>query len=207
MQNNQTEKKASLLMKYKGLWIALALVLILGWRISGTYNRIAVSLQGVEAQWSEVENQYQRRHDLIPNLVNTVKGYASHEKETLQAVIEARSKATSTQIDANNLTPESLATMQASQEQLSQALSRLMVVVEKYPELKADTNFRQLQAQLEGTENRIAVARRDFNQKAEGYNVQIVKFPTNIVAKLFGFAEKPFFKAQEKADVAPVVEF
>lgn len=193
--------------KKKSFWIGIAIVCLLGWYFVSSYNGMATSLKEVDAQWSEVENQYQRRSDLIPNLVNTVKGYAAHEKETLQGVIEARSKATSTQINAENLTPESLEAMQTSQDQLSQALSRLLVVVERYPDLKADENFRQLQAQLEGTENRITVARRDFNEVAKSYNVKIVRFPKNVVAKMFRFSDVPFFKASEGASVAPVVEF
>lgn len=163
--------------------------------------------EGIKSQWSQVENVYQRRADLIPNLVNTVKGYAEHEKEALSAVIEARSKATSTNINANNLNPEQLQQFQNAQSSLSSALSRLMVVVERYPNLKANQNFLELQAQLEGTENRIAVERRKFNEAVRNYNTYIRKFPKNIYANMFNFEEKPYFEAEEKAEEAPVVEF
>jgi LemA protein len=163
--------------------------------------------QQVEEKWSQVETQYQRRVDLIPNLVNTVKGYAEHEQETLQKVIEARSKARSTNINAENLSPEKLQQFQQSQSALSSALSRLMVVVERYPNLKANQNFRDLQAQLEGTENRISVARRRFNQSVREYNTFINQFPQKLYANLFDFEEKAYFEAQEGADEAPKVEF
>lgn len=163
--------------------------------------------EAVAAQWSQVENVYQRRADLIPNLVNTVKGYAAHEKETLEAVITARSKATSTTINPENLTPQTLQQFQQAQSGLSSALSRLMVVVEKYPDLKANQNFRDLQAQLEGTENRIAVERRKFNEVSQDYNTYIRKFPKNIVANIFGFEKKEYFKAQSGAEKAPEVQF
>ncbi len=163
--------------------------------------------EGVDAQWAQVENVYQRRSDLIPNLVSTVKGYASHEKETLQAVIEARSKATSVNISADNLTPETLQNFQSAQKGLSSALSRLMVVMERYPDLKANQNFLDLQAQLEGTENRIAVERRKFNEATRKYNTYIKKFPKNMIANMFDFEKKPYFKAEEKAKEAPKVEF
>jgi LemA protein len=167
-----------------------------------------VSLEeGVTAQWSQVENVYQRRADLIPNLVNTVKGYAAHEKETLQGVIEARAKATSVNISPENLNAQSLQQFQEAQSGLSSALSRLMVVVEKYPDLKANQNFLDLQAQLEGTENRIAVERRRFNETAQNYNTTIRKFPKNIMANIFGFEKKNYFEAEKGAEKAPTVQF
>ena len=163
--------------------------------------------EGVTAQWAQVENVYQRRADLIPNLVNTVKGYAEHEKETLEGVIEARSKATSTTIDPSNLNAESIQQFQAAQDGLSSALSRLMVVVERYPDLKANQNFLELQAQLEGTENRISVERKKFNESARGYNTTIKKFPKNLIAGMFGFEKKDYFEAQAGAEKAPEVQF
>ncbi|RLD70094.1 MAG: LemA family protein, partial [Bacteroidetes bacterium] len=161
----------------------------------------------VNKQWSDVENVYQRRADLIPNLVATVKGYATHEKETLEGVINARAKATQTTIDAGNLTAENMAAFQQAQDGLSSALAKLMVVVERYPDLKANQNFLELQAQLEGTENRITVERRKFNEAARMYNTYIKLFPKNILANLFGFDAKPYFEAQAGAETAPKVEF
>lgn len=163
--------------------------------------------EGVKQSWSQVENVYQRRADLIPNLVNTVKGYAAHEQETFTAVIEARSKATSTTIDAGNLDAASIQKFQQAQEGLSSALSKLMVVVERYPDLKANQNFLQLQSQLEGTENRIAVERKRFNETVGNYNSTIRKFPTNIYAGFFGFEQKAYFEAIEGSDAAPEVNF
>jgi LemA protein len=163
--------------------------------------------EGVAAQWSNVENVYQRRADLIPNLVNTVKGYAEHEKETLAAVVEARAKATSVNINPEKLDAQSLQQFQEAQSGLSSALSRLMVVVEKYPDLKANQNFLDLQAQLEGTENRIAVERRKFNEAAQAYNTTIRKFPKNIMANIFGFEKKIYFEAEKGAEKAPEVQF
>ena len=171
------------------------------------YNGIVNEDENVNLQWSEVENQYQRRLDLIPNLVNVVKGYASHEKETLEGVIEARAKATQTTIDPSNMTEEQLANFQKAQDGLSGALNRLMVVVEKYPELKANENFLQLQAQLEGTENRITVARKGYNDAATIYNKLVRRFPNNMLAGIFGFSVRPQFKAQEGAESAPTVQF
>ncbi len=175
--------------------------------LAGKYNSMVVANEKVEAQWAQVENVYQRRADLIPNLVATVKGYASHEKETLEAVIEARSKATSTTIDAGNLNPQSIQQFQVAQDGLSSALSRLMVVVERYPDLKANQNFMQLQAQFEGTENRIAVERKRFNETALAYNLCIKTFPNVSLAGKYGFNEKAYFNAKEGADEAPQVEF
>lgn len=171
------------------------------------YNDMVKLDENVNREWSQVENQYQRRLDLIPNLVNVVKGYASHEKETLEGVIEARAKATQTTIDPSNMTEEQLANFQKSQDGLSGALNRLMVVVEKYPDLKATDNFKQLQAQLEGTENRITLARKDYNDAATIYNKEVRRFPNNMLAGIFGFSVRPQFKAQEGAESAPIVQF
>lgn len=171
------------------------------------YNNMVNKQENVESAWANVENQYQRRADLIPNLVNTVKGYAKHESETLQAVIEARSKATSIQIDPSNMTEDDLAKYQQLQDNMSSALSRLLVVAENYPDLKANQNFLELQSQLEGTENRIAVERRKYNEAAQDYNQYIKRFPQLIVAKIFNFDQKPYFKAQAGAETAPQVSF
>lgn len=186
--------------------IVALIILIGGWFMKG-YNGMVNEDENVNLQWSEVENQYQRRLDLIPNLVNVVKGYASHEKETLEGVIEARAKATQTTIDPSNMTEEQLANFQKAQDGLSGALNRLMVVVEKYPELKANENFLQLQAQLEGTENRITVARKGYNDAATIYNKLVRRFPNNMLAGIFGFSVRPQFKAQEGAESAPAVQF
>lgn len=186
--------------------IVALIILIIGWLMSG-YNDMVKLDENVNREWSQVENQYQRRLDLIPNLVNVVKGYASHEKETLEGVIEARAKATQTTIDPSNMTEEQLANFQKSQDGLSGALNRLMVVVEKYPDLKAIDNFKQLQKQLEGTENRITVARKDYNKAVTIYNKKVRSFPNNMLAGIFGFSVRPQFKAQEGADHAPTVQF
>lgn len=186
--------------------IVALIILIIGWLMSG-YNDMVELDENVNREWSQVENQYQRRLDLIPNLVNVVKGYASHEKETLEGVIEARAKATQTTIDPSNMTEEQLANFQKAQDGLSGALNRLMVVVEKYPELKANENFLQLQAQLEGTENRITVARKSYNDAATIYNKLVRRFPNNMLAGIFGFSVRPQFKAQEGAESAPTVQF
>ncbi len=186
--------------------MAVVLFLMYGW-VSNSYNEMVSKSEAVKAQWSQVENVYQRRADLIPNLVSTVKGYAAHEKETLEGVVEARAKATSVTIDANHLNPQALQQFQKVQDGLSQALSRLMVVVERYPDLKANQNFLELQAQLEGTENRIAVERRRFNLETQAYDVYIKLFPGNILADLFGFTEKPYFKAEKGAEIVPKVKF
>lgn len=182
------------------------LVILALWAVM-TYNALVPMDQQVKSYWSQVENQYQRRSDLIPNLVNVVKGYASHEKETLEGVITARSKATSTTIDANNLDEAALQRFQQSQDALSSALSRLMVVVEKYPDLKANEQFQNLAVQLEGTENRIATARRDFNETAKTYNTARQTFPTVLIAGLLGFKERPYFTAQAGSEIAPTVDF
>lgn len=186
--------------------IVALIILIGGWLMSG-YNDMVELDENVNREWSQVENQYQRRLDLIPNLVNVVKGYASHEKETLEGVIEARAKATQTTIDPSNMTEEQLANFQKSQDGLSGALNRLMVVVEKYPDLKATDNFKQLQKQLEGTENRITVARKDYNDAATIYNKEVRSFPNSMLAGIFGFSVRPQFKAQEGAESAPTVQF
>lgn len=171
------------------------------------YNTMVEKQENVEAAWSQVENVYQRRADLIPNLVATVKGYAAHEQETLTGVVEARAKATSVTIDPTKLDENSMQQFQQAQDALSSALSRLLVVKESYPELKANENFRDLQVQLEGTENRITVERQKFNDVARDYNTYIRQFPQNIVAGIFGFSSKPYFAAKAGADEAPKVEF
>lgn len=186
--------------------IVALIILIIGWLMSG-YNDMVKLDENVNREWSQVENQYQRRLDLIPNLVNVVKGYASHEKETLEGVIEARAKATQTTIDPSNMNEEQLANFQKSQDGLSGTLNRLMVVVEKYPDLKATENFKQLQAQLEGTENRITLARKDYNDAATIYNKEVRRFPNSMLAGIFGFSVRPQFKAQEGAESAPTVQF
>ena len=195
----------------KKTWIILAViavvVLVMYSSVKGTYNSMVTKDESVSASWAQVENVYQRRADLIPNLVNTVKGYASHEQETFTAVIEARSKATSINVDANNMTPQMLEQFQEAQAGLSSALSRLMVVVEQYPDLKANQNFLDLQAQLEGTENRIAVERRKFNESAQSFNTFIRQFPKNIYANIFGFEKKNYFEAESGAENAPEVNF
>ncbi len=171
------------------------------------YNTLVEEQENVEKAWSEVENQYQRRSDLIPNIVNTVKGYAAHEQTTLTDVVEARANASSVKIQAEDLTEENLARFQQAQDALSQGIGRLMAVAEAYPDLKANENFLELQAQLEGTENRITVARRNYNETAQVYNAEIRKFPTIVYAGWFGFKKKPYFQASAGADRAPVVEF
>ena len=188
--------------------IVVAVVLLLVFWGVGQYNSLVVLDEQVNTSWSQVENQYQRRADLIPNLVETVKGYASHERETLEGVINARAKASQPIIQAGEeMTQEQLNQFQQAQGDLTSALNRLMVVVERYPELKADENFRQLQAQLEGTENRITTARMDFNNEAQQYNTKIRHFPTNICAGIFGFRQRPYFQAEAGAEQAPQVKF
>ncbi len=192
----------------KWIWIAVAAVAVLGvvW-VYRTYNRFVRMDEEVKNAWAQVETQYQRRSDLIPNLVNTVKGYAAHERETLEGVIEARAKATSVNLSVDELTPATMAEFQRAQEGVRSALGRLLVVAERYPDLKANQNFQELQAQLEGTENRIAVARERFNTAVRAYNVSVRRFPAVIIAGMFGFDQKPYFQADEKAQQAPVVEF
>lgn len=186
--------------------VAGVLLILVLWG-SSKYNSMVTKEEGVTAAWSQVENVYQRRADLIPNLVNTVKGYADFEQKTLTDVIEARSKATGITVDPTNLNEANLQQFQQAQEGLSSALSRLMVVVERYPDLKANQNFMDLQAQLEGTENRIATERRNFNQAAQDYNTQIRRFPSNIFAGIFGFDKKAYFQSEAGAEKAPEVKF
>ena len=188
-------------------WIWIGVVALVAIFCYTTYNGLVTKEEGLDNPWSNVETQYQRRADLIPNLVNTVKGYAAHESETLGAVTEARAKATSINLSASDLTPEKLAAFQQAQADVRSALGRLIAVAENYPDLKANQNFLELQAQLEGTENRIAVARKDFNAAAQRYNVAVRRFPSNLVAGLFGFEKKPYFDASEGADEAPEVQF
>ena len=185
-------------------WGVVAIIIL--WAF-GSFNGIVSKEQEVEKAWGNVESDYQRRMDLIPNLVNTVKGYADFEKETLTGVIEARSKATSVSIDPSNLTPANMAQFQQAQDGLSSALSRLMVVVERYPDLKANQNFLDLQSQLEGTENRISVSRKRFNDAVATYNTTIKQVPGRFIASMGGFVEKGYFKSAEGADTAPVVTF
>ena len=186
------------------LVVAVAFVMSLS---SCSYNGMVEAEEQVNAQWAKVENQYQRRADLIPNLVNTVKGYAAHESSTLEAVVEARSKATQMTVDAENLDAESLQKFQEAQGELSQALGRLLSITENYPDLKANENFRDLQAQLEGTENRISTERGRYSEMVASYNAMIRKFPGIITAKIFGFDAKPQFAAEAGSEKAPVVEF
>ncbi len=191
-----------------GVIIAVFLIVLLVVAyVSALYNGMVKREEAVNSQWSQVENVYQRRADLIPNLVNTVKGYANFEQKTLTDVIEARAKATSVNITPQNLNSQSLEQFQQIQDNLGSALSRLMVVVERYPELKANQNFLELQAQLEGTENRITVERRKFNEVAQGYNTAIRKFPRNLFAGMFGFERKAYFESKPGAEEPPKVEF
>ena len=187
----------------KSIIIILAVVAILViWAVS-VYNGLVTMDENVTGQWANVETQYQRRADLIPNLVNTVKGYASHEKETLEGVVEARSKATQIKVDADGLTPEKLAEYQKAQGAVTSALGKLLAISESYPDLKANQNF----LELEGTENRINVARKNFNDAAQSYNTNIRRFPKNIFAGMFGFDKKAYFEAEEGTEKAPKVEF
>ena len=183
--------------------IALALF---GWVKNG-YNGLVKQQESVETAWAQVENQYQRRADLIPNLVETVKGYAKHEQETFENVINARANATKVTIDPTNMTPEDLQKYQAAQGDVTNALSKLIAVAEAYPDLKANERFGELQQQLESTENRINKARDNFNEEAKQYNTNRRTFPTNIIASIFNFGDKPYFQAQEGADKAPKVDF
>ena len=187
--------------------ILFAVVVLCSMTSCSTYNNMVTMDEAVKSAWSNVETQYQRRADLIPNLVSTVKGYASHEQNTLQAVVDARSKATSVSVSLDKLTPESIAQFQQAQSAVTSALGRLIAVAENYPDLKANQNFLELQAQLEGTENRITVARKAFNDATQQYNVQVRRFPANLIAMLFGFDEKPYYEADESAATAPKVEF
>ena len=193
-------------MKKSTIIVIVVIVLIAIWGIT-SYNGMVKMDESVSTAWSNVENQYQRRSDLIPNLVNTVKGYASHEKETFQAVVDARSKATQMQISADDLTPEKMQAYQKAQGEVGSALSRLLAITEAYPDLKANQNFLELQAQLEGTENRINVARTNFNNAAKNFNTAIRRFPKNILAGIFGFEKRAYFEAAEGSEQAPKVEF
>ena len=188
-------------------WIWIGVVAVVAIFFYATYNGFVNREEGLKSAWSNVETQYQRRADLIPNLVNTVKGYAAHETQTLNEVTEARARATSINLSANDLTPERLAQFQRAQAEVRSALGRLIAVSESYPDLKANQNFLELQAQLEGTENRIAVARKDFNAAAQQYNVSVRRFPANLVARMFGFGQKPYFESAEGAAAAPQVTF
>jgi len=187
--------------------VILVLVLLLVFPAISTYNGLVSREEAVKAQWSQVQNVYQRRADFIPNLVETVKGYANFEKQTLTDVIEARSKATQVTIDPTKLNEGNIQAFEKAQGNLSSALSRLMVVVEKYPDLKANQNFLELQSQLEGTENRITVERQKFNEAAQDYNTNLRKFPKNLFASMFGFEKKAYFEAKEGAENAPAVKF
>lgn len=189
-----------------GLGIAVVVLAIFFW-FKSSYNGLVRMDEQVAAAWSQVENVYQRRADLIPNLVATVKGYAAHESTTLEEVVAARSRATQVTVNADQLTPEKLAQFQAAQGELGSALGRLMMLTENYPDLKASQNFSELQAELSGTENRITVERKKFNEAARAYNTAIRTFPRNLVANLFGFTEKSYFEAQAGAETAPVVSF
>jgi hypothetical protein BACCOPRO_02968 len=180
-------------------------VLLLIMIVAGSYNSMVASRESVNTAWSKVESQYQRRSDLIPNLVNTVKGAANFEQETLTKVVEARAKATQIKVDANN--PDDIAKFQQAQSEVSSSLSRLLAVAENYPQLKATENFKDLQSQLEGTENRITVARNDFNDAAKSYNTKVKSFPTNLLAGMFGFKERPYFEPDAGANKAPSVDF
>ncbi|MBO7290435.1 MAG: LemA family protein, partial [Bacteroidaceae bacterium] len=191
--------KKSVIITLTAIVAMVALVAI--WAVSG-YNSLVNADESVATAWSNVENQYQRRADLIPNLVNTVKGYAAHEQETLDAVVSARTRATQVTIDADNMTPEKLAEYQKAQGEVGAALSRLLAITESYPDLKANQNFLELQAQLEGTENRISVERRNFNEAARSYNTSIRTFPKNLLAGMFGFEKRPYFEAQDGAEKA-----
>ncbi len=195
----------------KGCLIAVVavVVIVLGcfvW-VKNTYNGFVSQQEGVDAAWSQVENVYQRRADLIPNLVATVKGYAKHEQETLDKVVSARAKATQITVDPENLNEASLKKYQEAQGELGSALGKLLAITENYPDLKANENFLQLQSQLEGTENRIAVERKNFNEMAQSYNASIRQFPGNMLAGMFGFERKPYFEAEKGAEKAPEVNF
>ena len=193
-------------MKKSTIAIIALIAIVAIWGISG-YNGLVTMDEKVSTEWSNVETQYQRRSDLIPNLVSTVKGYASHEKETLEGVIAARSQATQIKVAADDLTPEKLAEYQKAQGAVTSALGKLLAISESYPDLKANQNFLELQAQLEGTENRINVARTNFNNTAKEFNTAIRRFPKNILASICGFEKRPYFEAEEGAEKAPKVEF
>jgi LemA protein len=190
------------------LAVIVIAVLILGFSTLGTYNSLVAQEENVSQQWAQVENQYQRRTDLVPNLVSTVKGYASHEREVLEAVTASRSQVGSMKISPEILNnPAEFQKFQQAQAGLSSALSRLLLVVERYPDLKANQNFLDLQTQLEGTENRIAVARKRFNEAAQAYNTRVRQFPGNIYARIFGFQQKAYFESTPGSEKPPVVDF
>lgn len=193
--------------KNKGLIITIVVIALVAiWGIS-SYNGLVSMDENVSNSWANVETQYQRRSDLIPNLVNTVKGYAKHESQTLEAVMAARSQATQVKIDPSNCTPQQLAAYQKAQGDVTTALGKLLAITENYPDLKANQNFLELQSQLEGTENRINVARKDFNDTAKKYNTSLRRFPRNIIASMFGFEKRNYFEAEASAEKAPKVEF
>ena len=193
--------------KNKGLIITIVVIALVAiWGIS-SYNGLVSMDENVSNSWANVETQYQRRSDLIPNLVNTVKGYAKHESETLESVMQARSQATQVKIDPSNCTPQQLAAYQKAQGDVTTALGKLLAITENYPDLKANQNFLELQSQLEGTENRINVARKDFNDSAKEYNTSLRRFPRNIIASMFGFEKRNYFEAEAGAEKAPKVEF
>ena len=193
--------------KNKGLIITVVVIALVAiWGIS-SYNGLVSMDENVSNSWANVETQYQRRSDLIPNLVNTVKGYAKHESETLESVMAARSQATQVKIDPSNCTPQQLAAYQKAQGDVTTALGKLLAITENYPDLKANQNFLELQSQLEGTENRINVARKDFNDTAKKYNTSLRRFPRNIIASMFGFEKHNYFEAEAGAEKAPKVEF
>ncbi len=193
--------------KNKGLIITIVVIVLVAlWGIS-SYNGLVSMDENVSNQWANVETQYQRRSDLIPNLVNTVKGYAKHESETLESVMAARSQATQVKIDPSNCTPQQLAAYQKAQGDVTTALGKLLAITENYPDLKANQNFLELQSQLEGTENRINVARKDFNDTAKKYNTSLRSFPRNIIASMCGFEKRAYFEAEAGAEKAPKVEF
>ncbi len=192
----------------KGLLITLGVIVVIGFMLAGRYNNLVILREAVDEKWAQVENVYQRRLDLIPNLIATVKGYAAHEKQTLTEVIEARNKALQTKIDVGSLGDEAkFAAFAKAQDKLSSVLSRLMVVVERYPDLKASQNFLALQSQLEGTENRISVERKRYNEAVRSYNTTIKRFPTNMMASAFGFDKVTYFKSAPEAATVPKVEF
>lgn len=194
-------------MKNKGLWIILGIVaVVVIWAVSG-YNSLVSNEENVGKAWANVESAYQRRSDLIPNLVNTVKGYAQHEQKTLQDVVEARSKATSIRVDASTATPEQMQQWISAQQEVGSALGRLIAISESYPTLRANENFLALQTQLEGTENRIKTERDRYNEAVKGFNVKIRRFPTNILASMFGFERREMFEAEAGAEIAPEVQF
>ena len=193
--------------KNKGLIITIVVIVLVAlWGIS-SYNGLVGMDENVSNKWANVETQYQRRSDLIPNLVNTVKGYAKHESQTLEAVMAARSQATQVKIDPSNCTPQQLAAYQKAQGDVTTALGKLLAITENYPDLKANQNFLELQSQLEGTENRINVARKDINDSAKKYNTSLRRFPRNIIASMFGFEKRNYFEAEAGAEKAPKVEF